>query len=206
MVLPQSFYEGVDILQISKKLLGKKLCSNIGGEFTSGLIVETEAYKAPEDKASHAYLNKMTPRTKTMFAKPGTAYVYIIYGVYHLFNIITGPKGTAHCILIRAIEPLAGQDVMAKRRSMPSTRKELVNGPGKFSIAMGIHKTYNGSDLTIKEGLWVEEGWPEIGDDKILSGPRVGMSTAQECSNWPYRFRVSENKWTSKPDKVWYDV
>ncbi|GLR16785.1 DNA-3-methyladenine glycosylase [Portibacter lacus] len=206
MVLPRSFYEGEDILEISKSLLGKKLCSDIGGQFTSGIIVETEAYKAPEDKASHAFGNKVTPRTVTMFSPPGTGYIYIIYGMYHLFNVITGPEGTAHCILIRAVEPLDGQDVMLERRGKPSMIKAVTNGPGKFSIAMGMHKKYDATDLTISSDIWIETGWPELSEEEILVGPRVGMSTAEECSNWPYRFRVKGNKWTSKPDKVWYDL
>jgi DNA-3-methyladenine glycosylase len=206
MILSRNFYEGDDILAISKSLLGKKLCTNIEGDFTSGIIVEAEAYKAPEDKASHAYGNKITPRTKTMFSGPGTGYVYIIYGMYHLFNVISGPVGTAHCILIRAIEPLDGIDIMQRRRGMPKLQKSLTNGPGKFSIAMGIHKNFDGTDLTHKSDIWIEEAWPEVDESEIIVGPRVGMSTAEECSNWPFRFRIRNNKWTSKPDKVWYDL
>ncbi|WP_235296546.1 DNA-3-methyladenine glycosylase [Portibacter marinus] len=205
MVIPRSFYEGEDILEISKRLLGKKLCTLIDGQYTSGIIVETEAYKAPEDKASHAYGNKVTPRTKTMFSKPGTGYIYIIYGMYHLFNVITGPEGVAHCILVRAVEPLEGQEAMARRRSMSKVRKEMTNGPGKFSIAMGIHKGLNGTDLTQREQIWIEEGWPLTDPKEILVGPRVGMSTAEECSNWPFRFRIKGNRWTSKPDTVYYE-
>ena len=206
MVLSKSFYEGEDILGISKRLLGKKLCTNIQGDYTPGIIVESEAYKAPEDKASHAYGNKVTPRTKTMFSDAGTGYVYIIYGMYHLFNVISGPEGTAHCILIRAVEPIDGIEVMKRRRGMEKLQKSLTNGPGKFSIAMGIHKTFDGTDLTNGEGIWIEEAWPELTKSEILVGPRVGMSTAEECSNWPYRFRVKGNKWTSKPEKVWYNL
>lgn len=204
MVLPKSFYESEDIFAIAKALLGKKLCSNIGGDFTSGIIVESEAYKAPDDKASHAYQNKLTPRTKTMYSVPGTGYIYIIYGTFHLFNVITAPAGIPHCILIRAIEPIDGLDIMLKRRGMLKSHKNLTNGPGKFSIAMGIHKNYDASDLTIAEGLWIEEGIPEITMENILIGPRVGMTSAEEASNYPYRYRIKENKWTSKPDKVWY--
>jgi DNA-3-methyladenine glycosylase len=206
MILSKEFYQGKDVLGISRRLLGKKLCSNINGEYTSGIIVESEAYKAPEDKASHAFGNKITPRTKTMFSPPGTGYVYIIYGMYHLFNVISGPEGIAHCILIRAVEPIEGIEVMKKRRGMQSVQKTMTNGPGKFSIAMGIHKNFDGTDLTQKNDIWIEEAWPELDESEILIGPRVGMSTAEECSNWPYRFRVKGNKWTSKPDKVWYDL
>lgn len=204
MPLPKSFYEHEDIFGIAKTLLGKKLCTLIDNKYCSGFIVETEAYKAPEDKASHAYQNKLTPRTKTMFSPPGTGYIYIIYGTFHLFNVITAPKGIAHCILIRAIEPLEGVDVMMKRRAMETKTKNLTNGPGKFSIAMGIHKQFDGTNLTVKEGIWIEEGRSQIDEENILVGPRVGMSTAEEASNLPYRYRIKGNKWTSKPDKVWY--
>lgn len=204
MVLPKSFYESEDIFEIAKALLGKKLCSNIGGEFTSGIIVESEAYKAPEDKASHAYQNRLTPRTKTMFSPAGTGYVYIIYGTFHLFNVITAPQGIPHCILIRAVEPVNGVDIMLKRRGMLKLDKNLTNGPGKFSIAMGIHKNYDASDLTIADGLWIEEGATDIASENILIGPRVGMTSAEEASNYPYRYRIKENKWTSKPDQVYY--
>jgi len=204
MILPKSFYKGEDILSISKQLLGKKLCTNFNGQITSGIIVETEAYKAPEDKASHAFGNKLTPRTKTMFSPPGTGYVYIIYGMYHLFNVITGPEGTAHCILIRAIEPVDGLEAMKIRRGFDSVKKTLTNGPGKLSIALGIRKDYDATDLAIQEDIWIEEAWPEIPKEEILVGPRVGMSTAEECSNWPFRFRVKGNSWTSKPDRVVY--
>lgn len=206
MILDKSFYASDDVVAVSKSLLGKKLCSHIGGEYTSGIIVETEAYKAPEDKASHAYGNRVTPRTKTMFSGPGTGYIYIIYGMYHLFNVISGPEGTAHCILIRAIEPAEGAEVMKRRRRMQKSSFSLCNGPGKFSIAMGIQRVYNGVDLTLGSSIWLEKAWPEVEESEILEGPRVGMSTAGECSNWPYRFRIKGSKWTSKPDKVWYDV
>lgn len=206
MVLPRSFYEGEDILAISKRLLGKKLCTRIGGQLTSGIIAETEAYKAPEDKASHTYGNKITPRTRTMFSPPGTAYIYIIYGIYHLFNVITGPEGVAHCILIRAIEPVDGVDVTLKRRNMNFMKNSVSNGPGKLSLALGIKKDFDGIDLVSEKEIWIEEAWPSLHEKDILIGPRVGMSTAEECSNWPFRFRVKESKWTSKPMNVFYEI
>ncbi len=202
--LGRSFYAGEDVITIAKSLLGKKLCSDIGGIFTSGYIVETEAYIAPDDKASHAYKNKRTPRTETMYARGGTAYVYIIYGMYHLFNVITGPKDLPHCILVRAIEPLDGIKKMLKRRKFDKLSNGLTNGPGKFSIAMGIHKRFDRNDLTNASDLWIEEGLSEFSDKQILKGPRVGMSTAEEASNYPYRFRIAGNEWTSRPNNVWY--
>jgi DNA-3-methyladenine glycosylase len=182
------------------------LVTNIDGHRTSGLIVETEAYRAPDDKACHAYDNNLTPRTETMFEEGGVAYVYICYGIHHLFNVITAEKGMAHAILIRAVEPTAGFDVMEERRQMSSKRKEICNGPGKFAKAMGIHKSHNGISLmSRKSAIYIEDNG-NIPESKIISGPRVGMSTAEECSNWPWRFRIKDNRWTSKPDVVWYDL
>lgn len=204
-ILKRAFYAGSDILQISKNLLGKKLVSTIAGKRTTGMIVETEAYKAPEDKASHAFGNKRTVRTKTMFAPPGTVYVYICYGIHHLLNVVTADEGIAHVILIRAIEPIEGLTHMESRRNMSAKKKELCNGPGKFTRAMGISKALNDHSLLDKQhGLWIEH-FQTINKTDIMSGPRVGMATAEECSNWPWRFRVKNNPWTSKPDTVWYE-
>ncbi len=205
-LLPKSFYTRHDVLQVSKDLLGKTLVTNINGHHTSGIIVETEAYRAPDDKACHAYNDNLTPRTETMFEEGGIAYVYICYGIHHLFNVITAEKGMAHAVLIRAVEPTDGFDVMEDRRKMSSKRKAICNGPGKFAKAMGIHKSHNGISLmTRKSPIYIEDN-TDIPEDQIVAGPRVGMSTAEECSNWPWRFRVKNNTWTSKPDDVWYDL
>ncbi len=205
-ILPRSYYLSEDVLGLSQDLLGKYLISSIDGKQTAGKIVETEAYRAPDDKACHAYANKRTPRTETMFAIGGTAYVYICYGIHNLFNIVTGPEDTAHAILIRAIEPTDGLDHMEKRRNMPLTRKESCNGPGKFTRCMGITKEHNAIDLTSKKSkLWIEDKGITLKKNDIIAGPRVGMSTAKESSNWPWRYRIKGNKWTSKPDKVHYE-
>ncbi len=203
--LSRSFFNTEDVLGVSQKLLGKHLVSNIGNHRCSGIIVETEAYRAPDDKACHAYQNKRTPRTETMFAKPGTVYVYICYGIHHLFNIVTAPEGKAHAILIRAIQPIEGTDIMLQRRNMSKLHPRLVNGPGKFTVAMGINKSLNAIDLCDpKSPVWIEESVSNLKSNQIIAGPRVGMSTAEECSNWPWRFRIKGNKFTSKPDVVFY--
>lgn len=204
-MLPLSFYQSDDVLQISKDLLGTKLISTIGGKRTAGIIVETEAYRAPDDKASHAYQNHLTERTSTMFVAGGAAYIYICYGIHHLFNVVTSKKGTAHVVLVRAIEPVEGLDFMEERRGMSAQKKAICNGPGKFTRAMGITKDWNGVSLRKKTSeLWIEKGM-KILPKSIIAGPRVGMSTAQECSNWPFRFRIKNNPWTSKPDEVFYE-
>ena len=205
-LLPKSFYTRHDVVQVAKDLLGKQLISTIGKEKTTGIIVETEAYRAPDDKACHAYANKLTERTKTMFDEGGVAYVYICYGIHHLFNVVTADEGMAHAVLIRAVEPTNGLKLMELRRGMSAKRKESCNGPGKFTKAMGIDKSYNGISLmSRKSSIYIEDA-KAIPEAQIVSGPRVGMSTAEECSNWPWRFRIADNPWSSKPDHVWYDL
>ncbi len=206
VVLPPSFYASEIVVNIAKKLLGKVIIANTRGGTTIGMIVETEAYEAPQDKASHAYGNKRTPRTETMFATPGTCYMYICYGIHHLFNIITAPKGIPHAILIRAIEPKENVELMIRRRKMKTLHPTLVNGPGKFTMAMGINIKHNGLDLTKSDSrIRVEDHGIRVKKSDIIAGPRVGMTSAQECKHWPYRFRIKDNKWTSKPDTVIYD-
>lgn len=206
-LLPRSFYTRTDVVQIAKDLLGKYLVSTIDGFNTAGMIVETEAYRAPDDKGCHAYQNKFTERTSTMFEIGGTSYVYICYGIHDLFNVVSGPKGTAHAVLIRAVEPKEGIDIMIKRRSFERAKKELVNGPGKFTKAMGITKRQNNISLLSKTNqLWIEDRNVEIKSADQIAGPRVGMGrSVAECSNWPWRFRIKDNKWTSKPSNVHYD-
>lgn len=206
-LLPESFFTRMDVLGISQELLGMHLVSHIDGIITEGIIVETEAYRAPDDKGCHAYANKMTERTKTMFAKGGTAYVYVCYGIHNLFNVVTGPEGEAHAVLIRAVEPTIGLEHMLKRRKFTKPKKELTNGPGKFTRAMNITKIQNGISLRSKsKHLWIEDRGSNLSDQDIITGPRVGMGrSVAECSNWPWRFRIKDNAWTSKPNQVNYD-
>lgn len=206
-LLPRSFFTRTDVVQVARDLLGKYLVSTIDGTYTSGMIVETEAYRAPDDKGCHAYQNKLTERTSTMFEIGGTSYVYICYGIHDLFNVVTGPEGSAHAVLIRAIEPVEGIEHMINRRGLTQVKKQMVNGPGKFTKAMNITKAQNNISLLSKtKGLWVEDRGIIIAAKDQIAGPRVGMGrSVAECSNWPWRFRVKDNKWTSKPDNVHYD-
>lgn len=205
--LPKSFFLRADVVQIAKDLLGKQLISTINGSSTEAIIVETEAYRAPDDKGCHAYQNRLTDRTSTMFEVGGTSYVYICYGVHNLFNVVTGPKGMAHAVLIRAVEPTLGQEEMLIRRGFDKMKKEVTNGPGKFTKAMGITKAQNGISLiSKKEGLWIGDKGVNVAKEDIIAGPRVGMSKyVEECSNWPWRFRIKANVWTSKPNHVYYE-
>ena len=205
-LLDPSFYQSTDVVQISKDLLGKVLATRIDGQETAGIIVETEAYRAPDDKACHAYGNRLTDRTRTMFMEGGTSYVYICYGIHHLFNVVTAPEGMAHAVLIRAVEPLDNLELMSNRRKMKPANKQLTSGPGKLSVALGITVTLDGQNLySKKEKIWIEDRGIKVSPENILEGPRVGMTSAEECSHWPWRFRVKDNPWTSKPDFVKYE-
>lgn len=206
-LLKKSFYTRTDVVQVSKELLGKILITNFEGQYTAGMIVETEAYRGPDDKACHAYNNKRTPRTEVMFHEGGVSYVYTIYGMYDLFNVVTAHENMAHAVLIRGLEPLEGIEIMQKRRKNMDVKPLLTAGPGRLGMALGIKKAHSGVSLMDKKGgIWIEDRGVKVDEDQIIAGPRVGMSTAEECSNWPWRFRILNNKWASKPDHVLYDV
>lgn len=180
-------------------MIGKLIVTEIDDITTSGIIVETEAYKAPEDKASHAYDNKMTSRTKTMFEAGGTSYIYLIYGFHHLFNIVTGPQGLAHAVLIRAVEPVEGIDIMIKRRKMLTANSELTNGPGKWTCAMGITTKYNGLKLFEPESsIKIYDTGSVFLSEDIISSSRVGIPYAQDYIDKPWRFRLKGNGWIGK--------
>lgn len=198
-MLKKEFYQKNDVVQISKDLLGKVLVTNFNNQLTSGKIVETEAYRAPDDKACHAYNNRKTDRTKTMFEAGGIAYIYLCYGIHHLFNIVTSTEGNAHAVLIRAIEPIDNVELMLKRRNFSSPKPQLTAGPGVLTKALGISMADNAMDLTKKNGLiWVEDRGFSIAKKEILASPRVGVGYAEECATWPWRFRIKDNRWTSK--------
>lgn len=199
-VLPRSFYVRENVVQISRDLLGKFLVTQIGGDLTSGMIVETEAYRASDDKACHAYNNRRTARTEVMFAEGGKAYVYLCYGIHHLFNVVTGPPNNAQAVLIRAVQAVDNIPLMMKRRGRESLTPQLSAGPGVLSKALGITTSLSGQSLLSIEGkIWIEDRNVRLQAEQILSGPRVGIDYAEECIHWPWRFRVKNSKWTSKP-------
>ena len=199
MKLSKSFYLREDVLQISKDLLGKYLVTNFDNNLTVGKIVETEAYRAPDDKACHAYGNRMTDRTKTMFEKGGVSYVYLCYGIHHLFNVVTAPEGIAHAILIRGIEPVENVNVMLQRRNFEKLKYNLTAGPGTLTKALGISTNNNGSSLTEENStIWIEDRGNMVLEKNIVASPRVGVGYAEECALWDWRFRVKDSKWTSR--------
>ena len=196
--LEKSFYLREDVAQLSKELLGKVLVTNFNNQLTAGKIVETEAYRAPDDKACHAYQNRFTDRTKIMFQEGGIAYIYLCYGIHHLFNVVTAKEGMAHAILIRAIEPIDNIELMLTRREKSKVNRQLTGGPGVMSKALGITKNYTGITLLGKDSpIWIEDRGFEIKPFNIIASPRVGVDYAEECALWDWRFRIKDSKWTS---------
>ena len=190
-----------NVVELSKQLLGCALCSTIGGQFTSGLIVETEAYCAPEDKASHAYDNRRTKRTETIFREGGISYVYLCYGIHHMFNIVTGPSDTAHAILIRAIQPINGIETMKIRRGRSTRISQLTNGPGKLCQALGITTALDGVKLTKSSGseIWLEPGI-SVAPPDIVASKRIGIDYAGEWKEKLWRFYINGNLHVSVVD------
>lgn len=187
-ILPPEFYTRSDVVGIARAVLGKKLVSTIGGALTSVIITETEAYEGEIDKASHAYGGRRTKRTETMYRAGGCAYVYLCYGLHHLFNIVTNVSDVPHAVLLRAGEPLEGIDLMLCRRNKTLV-KNLCAGPGTLSQALGITVKADGIDLS---GLtvYVKNIGIRVAEEDILASPRVGVGYAQEHALWPYRFRI----------------
>jgi DNA-3-methyladenine glycosylase (3mg) len=199
--LPLSYYLNQDVLFLAKDLLGKVLFTQKDGQITAGIIVETEAYFGKIDKASHAYGGRRTNRTEIMYSEGGVSYVYLCYGIHHLFNIVTSVNGEPHAVLIRAIEPLIGQEIMEMRRNMPAAKSAISSGPGSAAKALGIDNSFNKKDLGGEE-IWVEDRGIKYPEHEIFAGPRVGVAYAQEDAFLPWRFFVKGNKYVSKPNKV----
>ena len=188
-VLPRSFYTRADVLAVARDLLGKLLVVPArGGRRVSGIIVETEAYRGPEDLASHARLGRRTARTETMYGIGGTAYVYFVYGMYHQFNVVTNEAEIPHAVLVRAIEPVEGVDLMLRRRGRARAER-LADGPGKLCIALGIDRGLDRADL-LGERVWIEDRGRPVPRSRIASGPRIGIDYAGSWANRPWRFWV----------------
>lgn len=187
MKLKSTFYTQHDVVSVSKQLLGKVLCTQIAGEYTSGIICETEAYAGVNDKASHAYGGRRTQRTETMYARGGVAYVYLCYGIHYLFNVVTNEEEIPHAVLIRGIQPLEGIDTMLKRRNKTKLTKDICIGPGKLSQSLGISKAQNAIDLLENE-IWIEDRKIEVDADLIKTSKRIGIDYAEADALLPYRF------------------
>ena len=174
--------------------MGQVLVHDSADGLLVGRIVETEAYRGPEDRAAHSYGGRRTPRTEAMFGPPGHAYVFFVYGMHWHFNVVVDAPGKPHAVLVRAVEPLHGQDLMATRRGIDPNRVELTNGPGKLCEAFGIAREHYGADLC-RSALFVAAG-PRV--NRIEKSPRIGIDYAERWAERPWRFFESGNRYVSK--------
>ena len=189
MKLDQSFYKRPDVVQIAKDLIGKVIYTSFDGIITGGIITETEAYEGITDKASHAYNDRRTNRTEIMYGNGGFAYVYLCYGVHHLFNFVTNQQGIPHAVLLRGIYPFKGIPTMEKRVNKNVSQKGFSDGPGKLSKALAIKTNHTGLDLS-GDKIWVEDNGISILKKEIIITPRIGVDYAGEDAALPYRFLI----------------
>ncbi|MDR1693990.1 MAG: DNA-3-methyladenine glycosylase [Lactobacillaceae bacterium] len=183
-----------DVFYVAKELLlGAYLCSSIDNKFTVGKITELEVYIGAEDKASHAYPNKKTPRNEVMFEAGGKSYVFFVYGMHNQFNVVTSPKNTANAILIRSLEPVFGIEIMKERRKTDNILN-LTTGPGKLCKALAITREHNALDLT-GNTLWIS---PKSENVEVIADKRIGIDYAKEYKDKPWRFMIKNNKFISK--------
>lgn len=196
MILQRNFYKR-DPNTVAKDLLGKILVHESSDGTTAGRIVETEAYSGPEDRAAHSFGGRRTARNEVMYGEKGHAYVYFIYGMYYCVNITVGSvSGKPEAVLLRALEPVAGEEIMAKRRNAVNARKvNLTNGPGRLCMAMNITKKQNLADMTASL-LYIKNA-PSIAPEDIVETTRIGVDYAEEWKNKPWRFYIKENPYVS---------
>jgi DNA-3-methyladenine glycosylase len=196
MILPRAFYER-DTIDVSRDLLGKVLAfESVEGE-TAGRIVETEAYRGPEDRAAHSYGGLRTARNEVMYGEKGRAYVYFIYGLYFCVNITAGDvPGKPEAVLLRALEPVTGEEIMTKRRrTVRGKIVNLTNGPGRLCMAMGITKAQNKMDVTAHP-LCIKDA-PPVAIEEVEVTTRIGVEYAGEWKNKPWRFYIKGNSFVS---------
>jgi DNA-3-methyladenine glycosylase len=194
--LPREFYTRPNVLTIARELLGKLLVVPLSNrKRVSGMIVEVEAYSGPEDRASHAYGGRRTKRTETMYQTGGLAYVYFVYGMYYQFNVVSNVQDIPHAILVRALQPVEGIELMRKRRHTHPDHN-LTNGPGKLCIALGIDRKLDRADL-LGDRVWLEE-YKTIKPGMIARGPRIGIDYAEDWVDKPWRFWLRGNSYVSR--------
>ena len=198
--LPLNFYKRKDVVAIAKELVSKIVITKLEGVITSGRIVETEAYIALTDKASHSFGGRRTAKNEQMYAHPGTAYVYICYGMHQMFNIVTNEKDIPDAVLVRAIEPLEGIDIMLQRTGKPKLDFTLTKGPGNVGKALGIFKKHSGLHLLDDEIYLADDGF-KLKENEIGISKRIGVESAFPDSELPYRFYLRGNKFVSGKNK-----
>ena len=199
--LPIQFYKRQDVLLIAKELIGKIIITNFDGLITSGRIVETEAYIGLTDRASHSYGGKRTARNENMYAAAGTTYVYICYGMHHLFNVVSNAKNIPDAVLIRAIEPLSGIEIMLERTGKLKPDSTLTKGPGNAAKALGISKNHSGINL-LKDEIYIADDGLIIEQSLIGTSSRIGVESSGDAALKPYRFYVKDYRFVSSyPNK-----
>ncbi|MFY0652631.1 MAG: DNA-3-methyladenine glycosylase [Cyclobacteriaceae bacterium] len=193
--IKREYFLGENVIEIARDLIGRTLVSSVDGKLCKGLIVETEAYRGYDDKACHANNGRRTKRNEVMYGQGGHAYVYLCYGIHHLFNIVTNKKGKADAVLVRAMHPIEGEDMMQTRFSAP--KKLLGKGPGVLTKAMGITTELSGEDLS-SDRIWIESGIQNRDDLDIVTCKRVGVDYAEEDADLPWRFYLNGNEHVSR--------
>ena len=193
--LARGSYLREDTISIANELLGKLIVVPDNGRRVSGMIVETEAYLGEVDRAAHSYAGRRTPRNEVTYGKGGHAYVFFIYGMYYQLNVVTGPADHPHVVLIRAVEPVEGIEIMRQRRGAMKDRN-LTSGPGKLCIALNINRSLNGEDLRGKQ-IWLEDH-RSFTSEEIAVGKRIGIDYAGKDAEKPWRFWVKDNAYVSR--------
>lgn len=195
--LKPEYYQNPDVIFLARNLLGKILFTKKNGEITAGIITETEAYFGEEDKASHAYGGKRTLRTEAMFQTGGFSYIYLCYGIHHLFNIVVSGENDPKSVLVRAVEPFEGLSFIESRRNRHTSDKTISSGPGSVCKALGIDMTFNQKPLNGEE-IWIEDSGLEYSPGEIVATPRIGVAYAGEHAFLPLRFYLKNNSYISK--------
>src|SRR5688572_10216408 len=190
MKLTPDFYQRPNVVTIARELLGKLLVTKLDGKLTSGIICETEAYNGVVDKASHAYGGRRTNRTETMYGSGGTSYIYLCYGIHHLFNVVTNVQEIPHAVLIRGIVPVDGIQEILKRKKLQKEKNRMGIGPGNVSTCLGLHTGLNNTPLSGSK-IWIEDRGIKTSAAKIVKGPRVGVDYAGKDALLPYRFQYN---------------
>jgi DNA-3-methyladenine glycosylase len=203
--IPIDFYQRNDVVKIAKELLGKILVTKWDGphgdrDETSGRIVEVEAYNGVIDKASHAAGGRRTKRNEVMYGNGGVAYVYLCYGIHHLFNVVTNRKEIPHAILVRALDPLTGIETMLKRTNKNQLDHTLTRGPGNVSKALGIYTKHSGESLLSKNLFIADDGFV-LNKKELAASPRIGVDYAGDDASLLYRFYIKGNPFVSGKPK-----
>jgi DNA-3-methyladenine glycosylase len=190
------FYNRADVVNIARELLGKVLVTQWDGVVTSGRIVETEAYRGVTDRASHAWNGRRTRRTEIMYDEGGKGYVYLCYGIHHLFNVVTNIKETPHAVLVRAVEPMEGIGTMLQRTGKKKPDRTLTSGPGNVSKALGLMVSHSGVSL-LEDTVFIADDSYALKKRDIIATTRIGVDYAGEDALLPYRFFIRDNIYVS---------